>query len=139
MAILFFPCFVNFGSCKFRFFMTKGVYAAIAVTGIIMLGVSAATGILGFMAWALALNGFMGQERAVNASMITFIVLAVISAFVVLTLSIAAVYFLAGRRSWNAAVSAVLSILVFGMTSGVLHMLCVVVSAVVANQLRTTK
>lgn len=110
-----------------------------AVTGLLVLVVTAGTGFFGFMMWALALNGFMGQERAVNTSMISYIVLAVASALITVILSIAAVYFLSGRRNWHPAGSAALSIVVFSITSGVLHTLCVIISAMVASALRTTR
>lgn len=119
--------------------MTTGSKISMAVTGLLVLAVTVGTGFFGFMMWALALNGFMGQERAVNASMISFIVLAVISGIVSVVLSVVAVYFLAERRGWNAAGSAALSVVVFAITSGVLHILSVIVSALVASALHTTR
>jgi hypothetical protein len=119
--------------------MTPAVKVSMATCGLLVLATTVATAFFGFMMWALALNGFMGQERAVNASMVAYIVLAVTSAIVTVSLSVATVYFLAGRRGWNAAGSAVLSVVVFAITSGVLHTLCVVISALVASALRTTR
>jgi len=91
------------------------------------------------MMWALALNGFMGQQRAVETSQIVYIVLAAVSVILCAALSILTVYLLSGKRNWNAAGSAVLSIVVFGVTTGVLHTICVVISAIVAGQMRTNK
>lgn len=117
--------------------MRRGTIVGMISAGIVTLAVSVATGAGGLMMWALALNGFMGQERAVNASMISYFVLAVISGLATVGLSVAAVYLLSGRRNWNAAGSTVLSIVVFAVTSGVLHTACVIVSAIVASALRT--
>ena len=119
--------------------MRSGSIAALVVTGILMAAVTLATGFFAFMMWALALNGFMGQEDAINASMTTFIVLAVVTGAVSIFLSLCTVYYLSVRRNWNAAVSALLSIVVFALASGILHTLCVIVSAIVAEQLRTNR
>jgi hypothetical protein len=119
--------------------MRSGTIAAISVTGVIVLLVGIASGVVGWMMWALALNGFMGQPRAVETSMMVYIVLAVISALICVALSALAVYFLSGKWNWHAAGSAALSIVVFAVTTGVLHTICVVVSAVVADQLRTNR
>src|SRR5687767_15065080 len=119
--------------------MKTGTIVAMAITAIVVLVVSVATGIAGWMMWALALNGFMGQQRAVETSMAVYIVLAVISGLISTILSLLAVYFLAGRREWNAALSALLSIVIFSATTGVLHTVSVVLSAIVAEQLRTTR
>ena len=112
---------------------------AMTITAMVVLLVSVAAGVLGWMIWALALNGFMGHQRAVETSMIVYIVLAVISGLISIMLSLLTVYFLAGRREWNAALSALLSIVIFGVTTGVLHTVSVVISAIVAEQLRTTR
>ena len=119
--------------------MRQGTIIAIIVTGISISLVAAATGIFGWMMWALALNGFMGQQRAVDISMAVYIVLAVIAALLCVFLSVLTVYLLSGRWNWNAAGSAVLSIVVFSITTGVLHTACVIVSAIVADQMRTNR
>jgi hypothetical protein len=119
--------------------MKTGTIVAMAITAIVVLGVSVAAGIAGWMMWALALNGFMGQQRAVETSMVVYLVLAVISGLISTVLSLLTFYFLAGRREWNAALSALLSIPIFAVTTGVLHTVSVVISAIVAEQLRTTR
>lgn len=119
--------------------MSKGTIAAVIITALVTLIVGVVSGFFGWMMWALALNGFMGQQRAVETSMIVYIVLAVISAIVCVGFSALAVHFLSGRWSWNAALSAVLSIVVFAVATGVLHTVCVVISAVVASQMRTNR
>jgi hypothetical protein len=118
---------------------TTGTKAAMAVAGIVMLLVGVTSGFFGWMMWALALNGFMGQQRAVDTSMTIYFVLAILSVLIVIVLSVLSVYFLAGRRAWNAALAAALSITVFSVAVGALHVGAVVVSAVVANQLRTNR
>ncbi len=110
-----------------------------AVTAAVILVAATASGLAGWMMWALSLNGFMGQQRAVETSMIVYIALAAVSAVVCLALGILAVYLLSHKRSWNAAGSAALSIVVFVATTGVLHTLAVVISAVVAEQMRTNR
>lgn len=110
-----------------------------AVTGIVVLTVSVATGALGWMMWAVALNGFMGQTRAVDTSLIVYCSLAVASILLATVFSVAAVYFGAARRGWNAAASAIVSILVFATAAGVVQVLAVFVSVIVADQLRTNR
>lgn len=109
------------------------------VTGLVVLLVGLGSTVLGFMIWALALNGFMGQQRAIDISMVTFVALAVLSVLVTMVLSVLVVYFLSAKRAWNAAISALISIVVFAGTTGVLHMVSVIISAIVADQLRTNR
>jgi hypothetical protein len=117
--------------------MKTGTIVAMVTTAIVVLGVSVAAGIAGWMMWALALKG---QQRAVETSMVVYLVLAVVISGIISTvLSLLTVYFLAGRREWNAALSALLSIPIFAVTTGVLHTVSVVISAIVAEQLRTTR
>lgn len=119
--------------------MKGKVLAAVLVTALVLIICAAATGLFSFMAWALALNGFMGQERAVNASMITFIVLAILFSVVCIGLGIFIVYFLAGKREWNAIGSAILSIVIFATATGGLQLLSVIISTIVASEMRTTR
>lgn len=85
------------------------------------------------------MNGFMGQDRAVNASIITLVVLGLLAAVCCLALSLYSVYYLSVKRVWNAALAAALSIIVFAAITGGLQFLSVIVSAVVAEQMRTTR
>ena len=119
--------------------MKGKVLAAVLVTGGILLLLSLGTGVFAFMSWALALNGFMGQDRAVNASLITLIILGVVFSLACIGLGMAAVYYLSGKREWNAAVSSIVAIVVFSVACGGLQFLSVIVSAVVATEMKTTK
>lgn len=119
--------------------MRKGTLWALIVTALLVLAAGIGTGLFSFFMWALALNGFMGQERAVNASMITFGVLAVAASLICLGLSLILVYFLSAKKKWNAAGSATLSILLFTVITGGLQLLSVIISAVVADQMRTNR
>lgn len=110
-----------------------------AVTGIVVLAVSAGTGALGLMMWAVALNGFMGQTRAVDTSLIVYCALAVASVLVATAFSVAAVYYTTSKRGWHAAVSTIVSILAFSTAAGVVQVLAVFVSVIVADQLRTNR
>lgn len=119
--------------------MRKEALWAIIITGTLMLVTSVLTASLAFFTWALALNGFMGQERAVNASMITFIALSVVFSVVCLALSLFSVYYLSVRRAWNAALAVILSVVFFSTAAGSLQLISVLFSAVVAEQMRTNK
>lgn len=119
--------------------MKGKVLAAVLITGGILLLLSLATGAFAFMSWALALNGFMGQDRAVNASLITLIILGVVFSLACIGLGMAAVYYLSGKREWNAAVSSIAAIVVFSVACGGLQFLSVIISAVVATEMKTTK
>ena len=119
--------------------MRTSVKIAIAAAILVTALIGVATGCFGFMGWALALNGFMGQERAVNTSMSVFVVSAVAVVAMASILSGVLVYFTAHRRNWNAGGSAVVAITIFGILSGVLHIACVIVAAVVADAMRTTR
>jgi len=110
-----------------------------AVTGIVVLAVSAITGALGWMMWALALNGFMGQTRAIDTSLIVYCSLAVASILFATAFSVAGVYIAAVKRGWNAAVSAIVSILIFATAAGIVQFLAIIISVIVADQLRTNR
>jgi hypothetical protein len=98
-----------------------------------------ATGALWLFMWALALNGFMGQERAVNVSMITFFVMTGIFSLASIALSVYSAYYLSVKRMWNAAGAAILSIVVFATAAGGLQLLSLFISVAVASQMRTTR
>lgn len=119
--------------------MKNGTIVAAAITGIAVLVIAAASGFFGFMMWGLSLNGFMGQQRAVDISMFTYICLAIVTALLMVGLSTGLTWYLADRREWHAAVSALLSIVVFAVSTGVVHIACVIISAIVADQLRTNR
>lgn len=116
--------------------MRKGALWALIVTGLLMLIFAIGTGAFALFSWALAMNGFIGQERAVNASIITFAVLGILATLVCIALSLFSVYYFSVKRAWNAAISALLSVLVFSIVSGGLQFVSVMISAVVAQQMR---
>ena len=89
--------------------------------------------------WALALNGFMGQEQAVNVSLITFFLLGGILSLVCIAMSVYSAYYLSVKRMWNAAGAAVLAIVVFAAVAGGLQLLSVFISVAVASQMRTMR
>lgn len=109
------------------------------LTGVLVTAAAIATAAFSFFMWALALNGFMGQDRAVNASMITFGVLASLLTLASISLSLYSVYYLSEKRGWNATGSAVLSTVLFSAVVGGLQLLSVLISVIVANQMRTTR
>jgi len=119
--------------------MRTGAVWALISTGILVAVSAAATGAFSFFMWALALNGFMGQERAVNTSMITFIVLAGVLSLVCVAVSAYSTYYLSVKRMWNAAGAAVLSIVAFAVVGGGLQLLSVFISVIVASAMRTTR
>lgn len=86
--------------------------------------------------WALALNGFMGQQRAVDTSMMVFFVLGVAAVLVLTGLAVFSVHLLSGKRGWHPVGSAALSTVLFSIAIGVLHFIAVIFSALVAEQLR---
>lgn len=110
-----------------------------ALTGATILLIGIASGFAGWFMWALSLNGFAGQQRAVDVSLVVYVVLAVVSTLICVVLSVLTVYILSGRFNWNVVGSAVLSIVVFVVTTGVLNTISVVISAIVASELRTNK
>lgn len=117
--------------------MEKQPIGAMVTGGIITLVLSAATAAAFFMALVLALNGFMGQERAVNASFGTYTVLAAGAALVMTALCVFSTSFLARRFKWNALLAMVLSVVVSGLGAVVLHFLCLIAATIVASTLRT--
>ncbi len=119
--------------------MTRGVKAAIASTVVITAVCGIASAAFGWFMWALALNGFMGQQRAAEISMAVYIVMAVGAVIVGALLSGLIVYWLAGKRSWNAVGSAVLSCAIFIVGTSAVHFGCVLVSVLVADGLRTNR
>ncbi|MBX3287801.1 MAG: hypothetical protein KF855_00525 [Acidobacteria bacterium] len=116
--------------------MKTSVILALVITALLLIVVSAVSGIAGFMAWALALNGFMGQETAVNVSLVTYIVLALLTALVLTIAAVLSVRYLSNTRSWNPAGATALSVVVFSILITAGHIVCVIISAVVANALR---
>lgn len=119
--------------------MTGGSKAAIAITVIVTTLCGIASLASGWFMWALALNGFMGQTRAVEISMVVYFVLAIGTVIAAALLSGLAVYWLAGKRGWNAIGSAVLCGAIFIVGTSAVHFGCVLVSVLVADSLRTNR
>jgi hypothetical protein len=118
--------------------MTKGAIAS-TITGTLIFAGLCVSGVLFLFSLVLALNGYMGQERAVNASFITYIILAVVTGLIVTGLGAWLAYYLTERRKWHGVGSAALAmVLAIGVGAG-LHLASVVVAAVVADQMRTNK
>jgi len=118
--------------------MTRANIIAVAVTIFAVLAVSVATAIVGFMVWALALNGFMGREFVVNASMFTYLGLAVMMGLLSVGLAGLATHRLAVRRGWNSAGASALSIAIFSVFVCAAYLVCVIISAIVASVLWKT-
>ncbi|HEV7929017.1 MAG TPA: hypothetical protein VGP12_02670 [Nitrosospira sp.] len=118
--------------------MTKGTIAAI-VTGIITLAALVVSGVVFLASLILALNGYMGQDTAVNGSFITYIVLALITALASVGLGAWLAFYLTERRKMHAALSAVISIVLMSAVGTGLHFVCVIVAAVVAEALRVKR
>ncbi len=108
--------------------------AAMILTAFVTFFVASATAFFGFMAWLLALNGFMGRPNIVNISMAAYIVLAVLVVIAVTGLSVLTVYRLSGR-GWNGVLAAAFSCLLFCVAAGIAHSACVVISALIAGML----
>lgn len=119
--------------------MRSGAIWALVATGVLVTASAIAGAAFSFFSWALALNGFMGQERAVNASMVTFIVLASILTLACIVLSVLAAYRLAVKWNWHAAGAALLSTAIFSVVVVGLQILSVVISVIVASNMRTTR
>ncbi len=119
--------------------MRTGSIWALIVTALLITGLLVSTGAFSFFIWALALNGFMGQERAVNASMITFVGLAGLATLTCVVAGLYSLHYLSVKRSWKPAGGAMLSIIAFTIIGGGLQLLSVLVSVIVASQMRTTR
>jgi hypothetical protein len=120
--------------------MKAGIVVASLASLTVVLIISAATALLGFfcITWGLAFTGFMmGQADAVNAAMMTFGILALIVTLVAMSLSGISVYVLVAKRQWPVAGAAAISICVAGAASVAGQALALLVSFIVAGQLKT--
>jgi hypothetical protein len=108
-------------------------------SGIITFLAGCASAIVFFLMLGLALNGYMGQQRAVNASFGTYAVLAGLTVLAATALSVFVTRILQRRFSWNAVLAVLLSSISFSVVAGGLHFVCVIVAAIVADSLRTGK
>ncbi|HMO81218.1 MAG TPA: hypothetical protein PKD24_10540 [Pyrinomonadaceae bacterium] len=115
-----------------------GVIAGVLFTLVVVAAGGMATWLGGFFALAVALNSFVGQTRAVNASMYTYMISAAVSGAFAALLGALTIIFLAGRRKWNAAGVTTVSSIFFMIGAGISHGICLVAAIVVANSMRTT-
>lgn len=117
--------------------MRAGVWIGIICTIVLLATVSFGTGLTGFFMQAVALNGYIGQSRAVNASMITYGILALLAGIFVTIGGAFSIYFLAHSRKWNAGVVSFICVIVFSILAAIAHLLCLVIAIVVAEAMRT--
>ncbi len=117
--------------------MRAGAWIGIICTIVLLATVSFGTGLTGFFMQAVALNGYIGQSDAVNASMVTYGILALLAGAFVTIGGAFSVYFLAHLRKWNAGLVSVLSVIVFSILSAIAHLVCLVIAIVVAEAMRT--
>lgn len=106
-------------------------------SGIITFVLTCASAVVFFFMLMLGLNGFMGQQRAVNASFATYLVLAGLVVVTATTLSVLLTRLLKHRFSWNAVVAMLLPTLSLSVIAGLLHFGCIVIAAIVAEEMRT--
>lgn len=109
------------------------------VSGVITLLAAIASAVAGFLALMLALNGYMGQERAVNSSIATYGVLAILVIGSVTVMSGFTAHFLQRRFSWGVALSVIISGLGFAVIGVVMHVVIIIIAAIVADMMRTTR
>jgi hypothetical protein len=115
--------------------MTKGAITSI-ISGVLIFVALCVSGVLFLFSLLLALNGFMGQERAVNGALLTYIILAILTGLISTGLGAWLAYYLTERHKWNAVGSAALAIILAICIGSGLHLASVVVAAVVAESLR---
>jgi hypothetical protein len=118
--------------------MTKGAIGSI-VTGILTLAVMVVSAAAFLMSLILALNGFMGQDTAVNGSFATFIILGLLSFLVAVGGGCWLTYYLTEGRRWHVVGSTILSIFLAGAVGVGLHLASVIIAVIVAEALRTGK
>ena len=106
-------------------------------SGIITFVLTACSAVVFFLMMMLGLNGFMGQQRAVNAAIGTYLVPGGLIVLAATLLSILATRLLQRRFSWHALPAVMLPVLSFSMIAGLLHFGCVVIAGIVAEQMRT--
>jgi uncharacterized membrane protein len=108
-------------------------------SAVITLGITILSGIFGFFGLLLALNGFMGQERAVNTALVTYIILAVVIILLVTIFSALTAGFLQTRFEWRSAFAVIASSFGFAIIGVVMHFVVIIIAAIVADQMRTTR
>lgn len=117
--------------------MRAGVWIGIICTIVLLATVSFGTGLTGFFMQAVALNGYIGQSQAVNGSMITYGILALLAGILVVLGGMFSVYFLSHTKKNNAGLVSIGSVIVFSILAAVAHLVCLVIAIIVAEALRT--
>jgi uncharacterized BrkB/YihY/UPF0761 family membrane protein len=117
--------------------LSAGVWIGIICTIVLLTTVSVGTGLTGLFMQLVTLNGYMGQDTAVNASLITYGVSALLTGIFVTIGGAFSVYFFSHSRKWNAGLASFLSIIVFSIFAAVAHLVCLVIAIIVAEGLRT--
>ena len=106
-------------------------------SGVITFVLTASSAVVFLFMLMLGLNGFMGQQRAVNASFGTYLVLAGLIVVFATVLSVLLTRVLKRRFSWNGVLAALLPAIGLSALSGLLHFGCIVIAAIVAEEMRT--
>jgi hypothetical protein len=114
------------------------------------MGLMIATGVATFIAGCvsaavflfmlmLALNGFMGQQRAVNAAFTTYVLVAAGAVILTTFTSVLAARFMRMRFGWHTVLVVILCSATFSFAAAATHFGGVIAAAVVAEQMRTTR
>lgn len=101
--------------------------------------VTVVSAVVCFFGLLLALNGFMGQERAVNTSIATYVILAIVVIVAVAVMSAFTTRLLQRKFNLGAIVSVITSALGFAAIGAVMHVVSVIIAAIVADMMRTTR
>lgn len=106
-------------------------------SGVVTFVLTCISAVVFFIMLMLGLNGYMGQQRAVNASFGAYIFLAAVMVLLATALSVVLTGFLQRRFNWHAVLAALLSSVVFSLVAGMFHFVFVVIAAIVADGMRT--
>lgn len=106
-------------------------------SGVMTFALTCGSGVVFFFMLMLGLNGFMGQQRAVNASFGTYLVLAGLTVAGATLLSVLLTGLLKRRFSWNAVLAVLLPAISLSALASLLHFGCIVIAAIVADEMRT--
>jgi hypothetical protein len=117
--------------------MAKRSVGTVIVSGALICVATIVSGVVGFFGLLLALNGFMGQEHAVNSSIAIYVVLAIIVIALCVVFGGLTANFLQKRFEWRGVSSVLASAFGFAAIGVVMHIVSVVIAAIVADQLRT--
>ena len=108
-------------------------------SGVITFVLACGSAVVFFFMLMLAINGFMGQERAVNASFGTYAFLGGMTILAATALSVVVSRLLQRRFGWHAVLAVLLSSTAFSIAACLSHLICVIISAIVASEMRTVR